>query len=45
MSVYQNPSKKGKWFCDRCKTWSMDTAKRCSFCSKPKPPQPPKLES
>jgi hypothetical protein len=42
MSLFDSPSRKGKWHCSKCNTWCMDTVKVCSFCSKPKPqPQSP----
>ena len=41
MSVYQEPSRVGKWFCDRCKTWCMNDVKKCSLCSHPRPKEDP----
>jgi len=41
MSVMENPSHDGKWYCNRCHTWCTDQVPRCSWCSSPRPVQRP----
>lgn len=37
MSMFQSPIHANKWFCDKCKTWCMNTSGNCPLCSAPKP--------